>query len=354
MKHVLLIFAIVAALAASAQPKAFFPVVKHDFGAFDEASGTVECKFPVVNVGSEPLAILKVRATCGCTTPKYPSGSIAPGDTAFITVAYDPQGRPGRFNKQVYVETNAVPRKSRLDIVGVVIGDGATVARRYPVDLGPLKLARNGMMMGEVVKGRLKTVYFDGYNRSADSLHIKIVRTPPYVDVVVAPKVSLPGEQVTLIAYVNSAKCPLYGLVEDSVTISPAEGQTFTLPMTVIVNEDFSGLGPDGMAKAPVAVPETETLDFGVIDRAGDVVSCSFTLSNAGNTTLEIRRIYSLDPGVTAKAGKMSVKKGKKTEIQVTVDPKAQTGGLLSSRLAVITNDPLHPTRTIRLVGQWK
>ena len=247
-----------------------------------------------------------------------------------------------------------MPRKTRLDIAGVVIGAGATVSRRYPVDFGPLKLAHNGMMMGEVVKGRLKTVYFEGYNQSADSLKIKVVRKPAYVDIVVAPEVTPPGEQATLIAYVNSAKCPLYGLVEDSVSISPVGGEVYSLPMTVIVNEDFSKLDPDKMAKAPIAVPETETVDFGLVDRAGEPVSRSFTLSNAGKNNLEIRRIYSADPGVTAKAKAMTVKKGKKTDIEVTVDPSVQTGGLLNSRLVVITNDPLHPSYTIRLVGQWK
>lgn len=354
MKHILLIFALMAAVAASAQPKAFFPFTKYDFGAFDEESGKVTCEFPLVNMGTEPLSILTARATCGCTSPRYPREAIAPGDTAYISVAYDPQGRPGRFNKQIYVETNSVPRKTRLDIHGVVIGAGASVSRRYPVDFGPLKLAHKGMMMGEVVKGRLKTVYFEGYNASADTLHIAVAAKPSYLDIAVAPEASLPGEQVTLIAYLNSAKCPLYGLVEDSVTIAPVPGTSYTLPLTVIVNEDFSKLGPDKMAKAPIVVPATETLDFGTVDHAGAPVTRTLSLSNAGKSTLEIRRIYSADPGVTAHAKDTSVKKGKKTEITVTIDPAAQTGGLINSRLAVITNDPLHPTYTIRLVGQWQ
>lgn len=346
--------AIIAAMAASAQPRAAFLFTKYDFGAFDEESGIVSCKFPVVNIGSEPLSIVSARATCGCTSPRYPADAVAPGDTAYVTVAFDPKGRPGRFNKQIYIETNAVPSKTRLDIHGVVIGAGSTISRRYPVDFGPLKLAYKGMMMGEVVKGRLKTVYFEGYNQSNDSLRIKVVRTPSYVDIAVAPEVVPPGEQATLITYVNSAKCPLYGLVEDSVAISPVAGETYSLPMTVIVNEDFSKLSPEQMAKAPIAVPETEIVDFGQVDRSGEPVTCKFSLSNAGKSNLEIRRIYSADPGVVAAAASMTVKKGRKTEIEVTVDPRVQTGGLLSSRLVIITNDPLHPVYNIRLVGQWK
>jgi len=341
-----------AALGAAAQ-SVHFPITSYNFGAFDEEDGAVECKFPVVNTGDRPLTIMAARATCGCTVPRYPRKAIAPGDTAYITVSYDPQERPGRFSKQIYVETDGEPRKTRLDIFGTVIGSNASVSRRYPVDFGALKLAHPGMMLGEVVKDHLKTVYFDGYNRSSDSLRVQTVCRPEYLDIVVTPPVAPPGEQVTFVAYVNSDKCPLYGLVEDSVTVS-AGGRTISLPTTLIVKEDFSKMSSDKMAKAPIAVPSAETVEYGVVDRAGGPVTASFTLSNSGKSNLIVRRIYSGDPGVTASIDESTIKKGKSAQIHVTIDPAVQTGGLLNSRLSVITNDPLHSVYTIRLVGEWK
>ena len=41
-------------------------------------------------------------------------------------------------------------------------------------------------------------------------------------------------------------------------------------------------------------------------------------------------------------------------EITATVDPKQQKGGILNSKVMVISNDPMHPTQTVRLVGEWK
>ena len=352
MKKVLIAaLACAAAVAAEAQ-NAHFPVTEYNFGAFDEDAGAVECSFALVNTGSAPLTILSARATCGCTTPRFPRKAIAPGDTAYISVSYDPQGRPGRFSKQVYVETDGEPRKTKLDISGTVIGSGATVARRYPVDFGPLKLAHPGMMLGEVVKDRFKTVYFEGYNRSSDSLAVKTVKQPAYLDVIATPPIAPPGEQVTLVAYVNSAKCKLYGLVEDSVVISAGD-RTFSLPATLIVKEDFSDMSPDKMSKAPVATPSVKSVEYGRIDRNGAPVTAAFTLANSGKDNLVVRRIYSGDPGVTAVIDKTTIKKGQSAQILVTVDPSVQTGGLLNSRLSVITNDPLHSVQTIRLVGEW-
>lgn len=348
-----LIFLLATAAAAVAEGRGVWLATKYNFGAFSEESGPATCRFAIVNTGVEPLAIVQAHASCGCTRPVIPSKPIAPGDTAYIEVSYDPQGRPGRFSKDITVETSGEPRKTRLTISGVVIGSGETVARRFPADLGPLKLAHEGIMLGEVNKGRLKTVYVDGYNRSADSLRVKIVRTPSWIDIVPAPEVAPPGEQVTLIAYVNAQKCPLYGLVEDSVTISPAPGLEYTLPMTLLVKEDFSGLSAARMQNAPIAVPSAQIIDYGTVARDGSPVTRTMTLANAGKDKLEVRRVYSTDPGVTVGIKDMTVKKGKKTVITVTVDPSVQTGALLNSRLNIITNDPMHPTYVVRLVGSY-
>jgi hypothetical protein len=342
-------------VAANAQipTQAHWVATTHSFGAISEDDGPVTCTFALVNDGPERLSIISARATCGCTSPKYPTQSFAQGDTAYIEVTFDPQGRPGRFTKHVNVELSGEPQKSRLDISGVVIGSDATVSRRFPVDCGPLKMAHQGIMLGEVIKDRLKTVYVEGYNQSADSIKIAVTARPKWLDIVIAPEVTPAGEQATLICYINSAKCQLYGLVEDSVTISPAEGLSYTMPVTMMVKEDFSGVTADQMSKAPMAVFDSEVVDYGVVDRNGMPVSRSFTLSNVGKSKLEIRRVYSSDPGVTATVDQTSVKKGKKAQVVVTVDPRVQTGALLNSRLIVITNDPLNPTHTIRLVGTY-
>lgn len=250
------------------------------------------------------------------------------------------------------METSGKPHKQKLEITGVVIGAGETVARRFPVDLGPLKLATGGIMLGEVTKGHLKTVYTEGYNRSTDSLRVKVTRKPDFVEVIPSPEVAAPGEQVTLISYVNSGKCDLYGLVEDSITVEPVPGMSFTLPLTVIVNEDFSQLGAAGMDKAPISVLSDELIDLGRLDRNGGPVTGSFTIGNAGKSKLLVRRIYSADPGVTVHTNaKPELSKGKKMTVTVTVDPAASTSDMLNARVTVIANDPLQPTRTVRLAG---
>lgn len=350
------IFTILTIIAASAGAVCAATHVRwlgsvHDFGAFSEDDGPQTARFTLVNDGDEPLAVISGRATCGCTTPRYSTRPVAPGDSTEVEVTYDPGGRPGRFSKYVYIETNTEPSKSRLEIKGVVIGSGSTVARRYPVDMGPLKLAQRALLLGEVGKDRLKTVYFDGYNRSADSLQVAVLRKPAWLDVTVAPEIAPPGEQVTLITHLRAADCPLYGLVEDSVTIAPAAGMEYTLPLTAIIKEDFSRLTKKQLEEAPVAVLSDRTLDLGGVSRADGEVSGRFTLSNAGRSTLHIRRIYSADKGVTVSFPGNAIKKGKRMEVTVTADPAATKGDILNARVTVITDDPMNPMQTLRLTA---
>ena len=336
-----------------AQPRARFLKLVHNFGTFSEESGLARCKFALVNDGTSPLTILSARATCGCTTPEYSRKPIAPGDTAYISVAYDPSMRPGRFSKQIVVETNGTPSKARLEIKGVVIGSESTIKGRYPNDFGPLKLAWKNLALGEATMNHMKTVYLEGYNRSDDSLSVKFENVPPYINIVSAPEIVPPGEQVTFIAYVTPKKGTPYGLVEDDIMIMPAPGLRFKLPFFLSVKEDFSNLDAERLEKSPIAALSTDRVELGKISVASEPISVKLRLNNLGKSDLLVRRVYSSEKGVTAKIGSSAIKKGKYTDITVDIDPKMLDGSMVNCRLNIITNDPLQPVQTVRLVGEW-
>ncbi len=349
IRFIILTLLSIATLTANAQ--IHWIQTNHDFGVFNEDDGPVTCLFKFVNQSIEPVAITSARATCGCTIPSYPTNSIAPGDTAQISVTYNPEFRPGRFSKKIYITTSASTSKTTLEVKGVVVGSETTIARKYPVDCGPLKLAHSGIMLGEIYKGRVKTVYAEGYNRSADSLQIKVLYKPEFIDLVVAPEIAPAGEQVSLIAYVNSNRCDIYGLVEDSITISPIPGETYTLPVTLMINEDFSGLSNDNLKNAPIIKLNNTTLDYGEVPLSEGMITRTFEISNLGKSKLEIRRIYSSSPGITINYNKKSIKSGKNEKVEVTIDASKITTSLLNANLTIISNDPIHPITTIRISG---
>ena len=97
-----------------------FETKSHDFGTIKEADGAVSCTFDFQNTGDEPLVLLDVRTSCGCTTPSYPRDPIAPGVKSKIKVSYNPAGRPGEFERTVKIFTNAKKRIT-LKLSGIVV-----------------------------------------------------------------------------------------------------------------------------------------------------------------------------------------------------------------------------------------
>lgn len=355
MKKIFTLLLISAAyVAACAAESVEWLETKHNFGAFDENMGRVSTVFRFVNTGTEPVSIIAARASCGCTAPDYDRAPVAPGDTARITVTYDPAGRPGRFSKYVAVDLSYEGSRQKLIIEGTVVGNSASVAQQYPAECtGLLRLSRGAAMMGDVVKGQLKTLFLKAYNSSHDSICPSVSGLPKYVDVTVAPERVAPGEQCSFIFYFHSDRCPLYGLVSDTVYISPdpVSSTICPLPLTALVNEDFTKLTPKQLAKAPVIRIEDPSADFGEIDSSGLPVEKTIEISNSGKSTLEVRRVYTVTPGVQAEIDRSSVKPGKKAVITIRVNPSELEGALLNARIPVITNDPTQPISTVRAVG---
>lgn len=88
----------------------------HDFGTFKEEAGRQTFDFIVNNSGNQPLVIMKVSASCGCTTPEWTKQPIPPGGKGKVTAIYDPANLPGVFNKTLTVYANTKPETTTLTI----------------------------------------------------------------------------------------------------------------------------------------------------------------------------------------------------------------------------------------------
>ena len=115
MKKLILTFSLLLFIFSvfSQSSKIVFEDSEHDFGEIQEKGGKVSYKFLFRNDGDEPLLILSVKPSCGCTTPNWSKNPIKPGEEGFIIAQYNPRGRPGVFRKSLNVVTNqSFPDKS--------------------------------------------------------------------------------------------------------------------------------------------------------------------------------------------------------------------------------------------------
>ena len=348
------------ALSAIAQPEASWLERSHDFGVFMEQDGKVNCQMRVVNTGTSPLFIVKAQAGCGCTGISYPDDAIQPGDTASITITYNPSGRPGQFSKQVIIFTNTVPKRTTLEITGNVIPTDATLDKQYPVQAGSLRISQHNFPMGELVRGKNMTQFLSAYNASTDTLVVSVHGGKEHLKPAIVPDTVPPAQVTALTVHYLSGQAPLWGLNVDTITLSC---KPLRVPSTAIagssdihvmaqVIESFEGMTDQQRANAPiVGVDCGDRLDYGVM-KAGEIVERTFTITNKGKDRLTIRRLWAPQgEGVTIKADKLEIKRGKTATITVTVDTSMQHDGILNLPITLMTNDPDSSRVNIRLVG---
>lgn len=91
----------------------------YNFGKIADGE-KVEFSFRFRNTGKHPLIVSNAAASCGCTVPEKPEAPIKPGETGFIKVAFNSQGRVGDVNKEVIVTSNAYPAFPALKLMGEV------------------------------------------------------------------------------------------------------------------------------------------------------------------------------------------------------------------------------------------
>lgn len=355
---ILIAYIILVTFIAQGKSSISWLQVTHNFGTFKEELGKVSCDFKVVNTGDNDIRITNVRPICGCTASAYTVGAIHPGDTATVTLTFDPKGRPGKFNKDAYVYFEGVPKRSKLLIRGNVIGSQKTIQDRFPVGIGVLKLNNRIIPLGEIKKGKSKTDFINAYNQSSDSLNVVFSNVPEHISVEMIPSVIPPGEDATITVTYHSRRASDWGLSQNSISVNAipasstdsAAAGNGSIDVTAIVLEDFSALTEKEKLNPPVAKLSAEKVDFGKIDTSNTVVSQEFTITNSGKSNLLIRRIYSLDEGVTIKCDKNELKKGKSATVKVDVDTSALKK-MLNAKVVVITNDPNNPQQSVRLVG---
>lgn len=71
--------------------------------------GAVEFEFTVTNAGNEPIEILEIRPSCGCTVAQMPSTPwiLGPGAKGSFHATVDIHGKFGRLAKSLVVESTA-------------------------------------------------------------------------------------------------------------------------------------------------------------------------------------------------------------------------------------------------------
>ncbi|MBC7923661.1 MAG: DUF1573 domain-containing protein [Ferruginibacter sp.] len=179
---------LLVATAGFAQGDLKFKTDLHDFGTIEEGVQATY-KFEFTNVGTEPVIVSNVQASCGCTTPSWTKEPVLPGKKGEITASYNSNGRPNAFNKTITVTSNAKTPSVVLTLKGVVNPKGAQVTPVVPVKSAPapspeeLKKSPVGVLnktqhnFGKLEKGQSVTHKFTLMNTGLADLKIEQIQS---------------------------------------------------------------------------------------------------------------------------------------------------------------------------------
>jgi hypothetical protein len=332
-----------------AQAKITFEKADHNFGSFQEAAGVQTTTFKFKNTGNSPLIVNSVKASCGCTTPKWTRDPIAPNGSGEITVSYDPKNRPGAFTKSVTVGSNAENATVNLTISGQVDQREKTLAEKYPREIGTLRAETNHISFAQLKQGGVETKDLELVNDTDKPVKVELQTVPAHLTVKVTPEtIPAKGKGVMSVTY-NAKLADTYGFASHRIYLSLDGSKDYknSVGVSATIEEDFSQLTPVQLASAPVAQFNTLDFDFGDM-KQGDKKDYTFNLTNSGKSDLQIRNVRS-SCGCTAVApSKKVVAPGETVPIKVTFDSRGKRGRQ-SKSITVITNDPKNPTSTLRV-----
>src|SRR4051812_21167002 len=91
---------------------------------------TAEVRVTATNTAKEPIEIVQIRPSCGCTVAQMPSTPwiLAPGAKGSFTATVDLKGKQGTFTKALYV--NTAPGTQMLEVTISIPDNPAALRER--------------------------------------------------------------------------------------------------------------------------------------------------------------------------------------------------------------------------------
>ncbi|MEL7585367.1 MAG: DUF1573 domain-containing protein [Prolixibacteraceae bacterium] len=335
--------------AQTSKARIAFSKLEHDFGSFKEEDGLQAYSFVFTNRGATPLILNHVHASCGCTTPEWTQKPVAPGEKGFIKVIYNPQGRPGPFNKTITVSTNAENEQTILRIKGIVEARPKTLSELYPRQIGPVRARSNHVNFSTVRETQVLTDSLEIVNDSDEPVRLGFRSTPEHLKVRVQPSTLMPDAKGHVIITYDGGKVNNYGFVINRIYLDVNGKSDFnnSIGITATIEEDFSALSPEELASAPVISFDRMSYDFGNI-REGDRPEYTFIIQNKGKRELIIRDIKTSCGCTVVSPAKKVIGANERVPMKVIFDSSGKRGRQ-NKAITIITNDPKMPTSILRV-----
>lgn len=162
----------------------------------------------ISNVGEQPVDIRRIRTTCSCVTASAGKTRLMPGESAGLTVRYDPKGHMGRFEHKVFIYTQPGNDPSAVLSLSVNVESGSDKSGLYQVQMGGIRL-RSSEIRFRSGERAVETLNFINLSGRTLKLECEEMFLPEGLKFETRPEVVENGEEgVMVITYDPLGKMP--------------------------------------------------------------------------------------------------------------------------------------------------
>ena len=351
--HILQVALLVAfmplpALAQEPSPLGF-DAIEWSFGDIREEGGAVSHTFEFTNNASTPIVLDRVVSSCGCTTPEYPRTPVAPGAKGRIEVTFDPMNLPGDFSKSVVVISGGGKYRDYLVITGHVIARPKSIEEQFPHDAGGgLRIDGDMLAFRLIPQGSSSSMVVAFINTldRALTLGFEAVEESGLLDVF-APETVCAGcrGNITLTYDLSekSAWGPHYDVVRLVVDGVPSPKTIYTA-MTGV--DDFTGVDTSLAARFTLSA---SFHDFGEVRSRTVPYTYRLTAVNEGESELHIRSVTAAEGLQSTLRAGMTIAPGASLPFEIVFYSNRYSPGAIRESISLVVDDPVRPTREIRI-----
>lgn len=313
----------------------------YDWGDVTVKDGPLKCVFTFINVSDAPVTVTSVRSSCGCTSVKWTTEAVGPGQSGTVEAVYTNDEGPYPFDKTLSVSFDRVRRPVVLHLRGVVHKRKLPLAEAYPIHLDGFALRDTVFKIGNLSQGESK---------SSEIRVANIGKSPVKVDWVglssnltVTPRVlEIKAGETAVLGVTVHADRSLWGTNEYMATpVVDGKRQSRSIVFRATTKENFDFWSESRLESAPSAQLSETSCTPDPVEK-GMPMRASFEISNAGRAPLHIYAVdLSSDALRVAEDFPVEIAAGKKAVLNFTIDTDSLENGKEQLFIATLyTDDP--------------
>ena len=344
------ILAAIATLVPAGDEVISWDKTVHNFGDVSVADGPLSCTFSLTNNGQEPISILEVVSSCGCTDVKWTRGSIQAGQTGTVSATYKNEDGPMPFDKTLTAYISGVKKPVILRLRGVVHEKKKSLEELYGAEkLGNLGLKSRSINAGTLRQGLSSSETAVVANLGKKPMKVSFTDVSDALSISIDPNPIPAGGTATLKCTVKAVPGVYGRQVYRATPVIDGKKASAPIEITAWTQENFAGWTDAQRKDAALPYFDQSTFNFGKA-RAGEKIAVVFHCNNRGKSAFHVYQADSEDAALQP-VSMNDIAAQKKGDIQFTLDTTGMPKGETVIMISLTTNSPLRPLVNLFVAG---